>query len=57
LLYYQGDYAAARLLCELALAIYGKVLGPEHPNTAASVNNLALLLRVRGDLAAARPLV
>jgi tetratricopeptide (TPR) repeat protein len=30
--------------------------GPEHPNTAASLNNLALLLGDQGDLAGARPL-
>jgi Flp pilus assembly protein TadD len=32
------------------------VLGPEHPETATSLNNIALLLKVQGDLAEARPL-
>jgi hypothetical protein len=32
------------------------VLGPEHPGTAISLDNLALLLSDQGDLAAARPL-
>ena len=52
----QGELAAARPLFERALAIYEKVLGPEHPYTAASLNNLASLLQAQGDLAAARPL-
>ena len=30
--------------------------GPEHPDTATDLNNLALLLLYQGDLAAARPL-
>jgi Tetratricopeptide repeat len=32
-------------LHERALAIREKVLGPEHPDTAASLNNFALLHR------------
>ncbi len=31
------------------------VLGPEHPNTATSLNNLSFLLRAQGDLAGAKP--
>jgi hypothetical protein len=38
------------------VAICEKVLGPEHPDTAASLNNLARLLKAQGDLAGARPL-
>jgi tetratricopeptide (TPR) repeat protein len=45
-----------RPLCERALAISEKVLGPEHPRTATSLNNLAILLRNQGDLAGALPL-
>jgi len=30
-------------------------LGPEHPNTATSLNNLGDLLQEQGDLAGARP--
>ena len=52
----QGDLAAARPLYERALAIREKALGPEHPDTATSLNNLAVLLQDQGDLAAARPL-
>jgi tetratricopeptide (TPR) repeat protein len=47
-------YTAARPLCERALAICEKALGPEHPNTAVSLNNLATLLQ--GDLVGARVL-
>ena len=53
---HQGDLAGARPLYERALAICEKVLGPEHPDTATSLNNLALLLQDQGDLAGARPL-
>jgi tetratricopeptide (TPR) repeat protein len=49
-------YAQARLLHERALAIREQVLGPGHPDTAASLNDLALLLEVQGDLAGAQPL-
>jgi tetratricopeptide (TPR) repeat protein len=48
-------YAPARLLCERALAIRKKTFGPDHPGTAASLNNLAQLLQDQGELAAARP--
>jgi hypothetical protein len=33
-----------------------RVLGPEHPHTTTSLNNLASLLQAQGDLAGARPL-
>ena len=52
----QGDFTGARPLIERALAIREKALGPEHPDTATSLNNLAFLLREQGDLAGARPL-
>jgi CHAT domain-containing protein/Tfp pilus assembly protein PilF len=39
-----------------ALAIREKVLGPEHPGTAVSLNRLAGLLKASGDLDAAEPL-
>ena len=56
LLQAQGDLAGARPLYERALAIYEKVLGPDHPRLATSLNNLASLLQAQGDLAGARPL-
>jgi tetratricopeptide (TPR) repeat protein len=49
-------YAQARPFYERALAIRETVLGPEHPDTAESLNNLALLLQDQGDLAGARQL-
>jgi tetratricopeptide (TPR) repeat protein len=49
-------YGQARPLKERALAIREKALGPEHPDTAKSLNGLALLLWDQGDLAGARPL-
>jgi tetratricopeptide (TPR) repeat protein len=50
-----ADYTGARPYYERALAIREKVLGGEHPGTAASLNNLGYLLRTMGDLAGARP--
>ena len=38
----------AEPLYERALAIYEKALGPEHPDTANSLNNLAALYRKQG---------
>src|SRR5207253_484236 len=49
-------YAQARPLFERALAIREKTLGPEHPDTATSLHNLALLLKGQGDLVGARAL-
>ena len=45
-----GRPCGARPLFERALAIREKVLGPEHPDTATSLNNLALLLKARATL-------
>ena len=52
---FRGEYTAARPYYERALAINEKSLGPDHPDTATSLNNLGGLLRAMGDLAAARP--
>jgi len=49
-------YAQARPLIERALMFREGALGPDHPDTAESVNDLALLLKTQGDFAAARPL-
>ena len=38
------------------MAIREKALGPEHPDTAASLNNLAALYYAMGDYAKAEPL-
>ena len=45
----QGDLADARPLHERALAIREKALGPEHPDTALSLSNLARVLRDLGE--------
>ena len=38
-----GRYAEAEPLYERALAIREKALGPDHPDVATSLNNLAVL--------------
>ena len=56
--YFHGRaaYSQAAPLLRDALAISEKMLGPEHPDTTIILNNLANVLRARGDLAEARPL-
>jgi tetratricopeptide (TPR) repeat protein len=48
-----GDYAKAEPLGQEALRIRQKVLGPEHPDTALSLNNLAFLYQAIGEYAKA----
>ena len=57
-IYFHGRaaYFQALPLLRDALAIREKALGPEHPDTALSLNNVARLLRDQGDFAGARPL-
>ena len=43
----QGKLADAEPLLQRTLAILEKTLGPEHPNVATTLNNLASLLKVR----------
>ncbi|MBU2621467.1 MAG: tetratricopeptide repeat protein [Proteobacteria bacterium] len=45
----QGRYTEALPLAQQILEIRKKVLGPEHPDTAISLNNLALLYYSLGD--------
>jgi tetratricopeptide (TPR) repeat protein len=52
---FRGEYRTAKPYYERALAIREKTLGPDHPDTAISLNNLGGLLQDMGDLAAARP--
>jgi tetratricopeptide (TPR) repeat protein len=52
----RAAYSQAAPLLRDVLAISEKALGPEHPKTATSLNNLAYLLQEQGDLAGARPL-
>ncbi len=51
-----GKYAEAEPLYKRSLAITEKALGPEHPNVANSLNNLAELYRAQGKYAEAEPL-
>jgi len=51
-----GDAAGALPLCRRALDSCERVLGIEHPNTLAAVNNLAECMRALGDAAGALPL-
>jgi tetratricopeptide (TPR) repeat protein len=54
-LQFRGVYLSARPYYERALAIVEKALGPDHPDTARSLNNLGYLLQAMGNLAEARP--
>jgi CHAT domain-containing protein len=51
-----GNYSAAEPLLKRSLAIREKALGPEHPDVATSLNNLAELYRGTGNYTAAEPL-
>ena len=44
----QGRYEAAEPLLKRALAIWEKVLGPDHPSVATSLENYAASLRNTG---------
>jgi tetratricopeptide (TPR) repeat protein/CHAT domain-containing protein len=55
-LYRAGRYAEAIPLVQQALAIYEEALGPDHPDVATAVNNLALLYDKQGRYAEAEPL-
>ena len=52
----RGAYAEAEPLFKRALAIGEKALGPDHPDVATSLNNLAVLYRATGRYAEAEPL-
>src|SRR5580704_12973057 len=54
--YERGSYASARTLWMRELEFQRKVLGPEHPETLTSMNNLANTLINQGNLAGARNL-
>ncbi|MFH0341757.1 MAG: tetratricopeptide repeat protein [Chromatiales bacterium] len=51
-----GRYTEARPFLEKALAIREKALGPNHPDVALSLNNLADLDRAQGQYGKAEPL-
>ena len=54
--YALGAFAQARPLYEWALALREKRLGPDHPDTAETLNNFAFSLREEGNYEAARAL-
>src|SRR4030042_1721628 len=56
-LYRQGRYKEAIPFAERALSIYEKALGPDHPNVAISLNNLAVIYQALGDYKKAEPLL
>jgi transcriptional regulator with XRE-family HTH domain/tetratricopeptide (TPR) repeat protein len=56
-LWVRGEYALARPVHERAHAVRERVLGPDHPDTAEGLNDLAALLGDQGDLAAAQVLL
>ena len=53
----QGKLAEAEPLYQRAIAIWEKILGPDHPTVAGGVNNLAMLLQDQGKLDEAGPLL
>src|SRR5262245_138444 len=56
-LFDQGRYADAEPLYKRSLAIQEKTLGPNHPNVASLLNNLAELYEAQGRYADAEPLL
>jgi len=52
----KGDYPAAKIWLERALALTEARVGPDHADLAAPLSNLGELLRVMEDAAAAKPL-
>jgi CHAT domain-containing protein/Tfp pilus assembly protein PilF len=55
-LYSQGRYAEAIPLAEQVVAIRKQVLGPQNPQVATALNNLALLYQDQGRYSEAEPL-
>ncbi len=52
-----GNMAGSRPYYDRALAIREQVLGPEHPDTAQSLNDLGGMLVLKGEYAEAQPLL
>jgi len=55
-LYERGEYQKATDLFEQVVELANKTLGPDHPNVANSLNNLAELYKKQGRYAEAEPL-
>jgi hypothetical protein len=56
-LHTRGDFAEAEPLMRRALAIDEYSFGPDHPNVARDLNNLAALLQATNRMADAEPLM
>jgi Tetratricopeptide repeat/TIR domain len=54
--YERGDFRPAQLGYQQQWEASRRLLGPEHPDTLGSMDNLALMLRALGDLGGAREL-
>jgi tetratricopeptide (TPR) repeat protein len=52
----EGDYKRATEVAQRALELGERELGPNHPDVAQSLNNLAELYRAQGQYAQAEPL-
>jgi tetratricopeptide (TPR) repeat protein len=55
-LYRAGKYDRAVVVAQKALQVAEQNVGPDHPDVATSLNNLAELYRTQGDYAKAEPL-
>ena len=55
-LYRSGNYDRALVVAKKALEIAEDNVGPDHPDVAISLNNLALLYKTQGQYALAEPL-
>jgi CHAT domain-containing protein/Tfp pilus assembly protein PilF len=55
-LFRAGKYDESRHAVERALELREKALGPDHPDVANSLHNLAIIHRLKGDYAKAEPL-
>jgi len=55
-LYGKGLYDRAVVMAKHALEVAEKAVGPDHPDVATSLNNLALLYETQGAYAKAEPL-
>ncbi len=55
-LYRTGNYERAVVVARKALEVAEKIVGPNHPDVATSLNGLALLYHTQGQYAQAEPL-
>jgi tetratricopeptide (TPR) repeat protein len=53
----QREYSEAETLFRQTWELDRRILGPDHPRTLITMNNLSRVLRIQGKVAATRPLV